>query len=514
MSRACCRCRRARIPISKCLVAAQLLALRAAQLLALRAAQLLALRAAQLLALRAAQLLALRDAYMELPTTATVNGRMSTQLQYQPDALAQQLAHAIRLADSLFDMLTEDAWLMRPIALRHPCVFYYGHLSAFAWNQVFRYTLGRDSFNAEFDQLFERGIDPPDTDEPSGHTAVLRWPDRGAIAEYKSRVETSLFDLIRSRLGDSKTREALYMVLEHYLMHVETFSYMLHQLPNHFKRRPADESVKYLDRAVRNQVIEIPGGLVTLGARRGSLEFGWDNEFGELSAISQTFAVDRFPTTNGEYLKFVESGGYSNRRLWSDDGWRWVTSTNLAYPRFWSPSPRHGWRFRGMFAEEPLLMSAPVWVSHVEAEAFARWKGARLLTEVEYHRCAFGTADGDERLYPWGFAVPRSVYGDFGELRFTPTPVGSHPDGASAFGVEDLMGGGWEWTSTLLAPFPDFSAHPTYAGYSADFFKDTHFVMKGASPVTPVRLLRRSFRNWFQPHYPYVYAKFRCAYDV
>jgi iron(II)-dependent oxidoreductase len=306
------------------------------------------------------------------------------------------------------------------------------------------------------------------------------------------------------------------MVLEHYLMHVETFAYMLHQLPPHFKRSNGYQALKYLDRRVRNEVIEVPGGQVTLGADPGALEFGWDNEFCQLSSMTESFAMDRYPVTNGDFLKFVEGGGYNDRTLWSENGWQWITLTHRTHPQFWSPSPNPSkpWQFRGMFGAEPLILSAPVWVSHVEAEAFARWKGGRLPTESEYHRAAFGTADGDERAQPWGFALPRSAYGDFGELRFAPQPVGSHPEGASAFGLEDLIGGGWEWTSSLFAPFSGFKAHKTYAGYSADFFDDHHYVMKGASPVTPLRLIRRSFRNWFQPHYPYVYAKFRCVYEL
>ena len=92
-----------------------------------------------------------------------------------------------------------------------------------------------------------------------------------------------------------------------------------------------------------------------------------------------------------------------------------------------------------------------------------------------------------------------------------PTPVGAHPDGDSAFGVADLVGNGWEWTSTPFAPLPGFEAFPFYPGYSANFFDGKHFVMKGGSARTAACMLRRSFRNWFQPHYPYVYATFRCV---
>ncbi len=87
----------------------------------------------------------------------------------------------------------------------------------------------------------------------------------------------------------------------------------------------------------------------------------------------------------------------------------------------------------------------------------------------------------------------------------------AHPAAASAFGVRDLVGNGWEWTSTVFEPFTGFAPLPSYPEYSAEFFDGDHFVMKGASPVTSRTLVRRGFRNWFRPRYPYVYASFRCV---
>jgi formylglycine-generating enzyme required for sulfatase activity len=155
-----------------------------------------------------------------------------------------------------------------------------------------------------------------------------------------------------------------------------------------------------------------------------------------------------------------------------------------------------------------------VYVSHAEASAFARWRGARLPTESEFQRAAFGTVPGDERVHPWGDAEPSPQRGMFDFASWDPAPAGSHPAGRSAFGVEDLVGNGWEWTSTVFAPFPGFRAMASYPEYSADFFDGEHFVMKGASTATARELLRPSFRNWFRPHYPYVYATFRLARDA
>lgn len=163
-----------------------------------------------------------------------------------------------------------------------------------------------------------------------------------------------------------------------------------------------------------------------------------------------------------------------------------------------------------MFDRFPLPLGWPTYVSHAEASAFARWRGTRLPTEAEFQRAAFGSSDG-ERVHPWGDAVPSPAHGVFDISSWDPEPAGAHPQGASAFGVEDLVGNGWEWTSSTFAPFPGFRPMPSYPEYSADFFDGEHFVMKGASPATARELLRPTFRNWFRPRYPYVYATFRCA---
>ena len=181
-----------------------------------------------------------------------------------------------------------------------------------------------------------------------------------------------------------------------------------------------------------------------------------------------------------------------------------------AIPSFWAK--RDGeWMQTTMFEEVPLPLAWPAYVSNEQASAYASWRGARLMTEPEFHRAAYGTPDGLERPQPWGNATPSSEHGNFGCDHWDPVPVGTYPAGASEWGVHELVGNGWEWTSTVFAPLPGFTRMVSYPGYSADFFDGDHYVMKGASAVTSRELIRRSFRNWFRPNYPYVYAKFRLA---
>src|SRR3984885_15047612 len=397
-------------------------------------------------------------------------------------ALQEQLDSARLLTDSIFKLLKPEALYSRPIPERHRLVFYLGHLEAFDWNLIARKTMGVGSLSPQFDTLFEFGIDPPvgqaATDEPAD------WPSIEEIRSYNRRVRARIDDLL-----DQAPEQILHVALEHRLMHAETLAYLLHNLPYDQKTSPAAAVVHFTDHLV-NPMIEIAPGVATLGQKPG--EFGWDNEFDEHTVNVPGFRVGKYKITNGQYLDFVREGAPA--------------------PHFWI---QRGDRFiyRGMFSEIPLPLNAPVYVTHAEATAYARWAGKRLPTEAQFHRAAYETPEGVERPYPWGSAAPDEPRGNFDFHHWDPVDVNANPAGDSASGVSQLLGNGWEWTATKFGPFPGFQPMPFYLGYSQNFFDEEHFVMKGGSPVTAACMLRSSFRNWFRPNYPYVYASFRVVED-
>jgi len=214
--------------------------------------------------------------------------------------------------------------------------------------------------------------------------------------------------------------------------------------------------------------------------------------------------------SNADFLQFVNSSGYEARQFWADADWQWKSECKISHPVFWKQSGNE-WLYRTMFNEIPLPLDWPVYVSQAEASAYARWAGKSLPTEAEWHRAAYGTQDDTQRRYAWGNESPNARLCNADLARWTPVPVNALPSGQSSFGVHGMLGNGWEWTSTEFAPFPGFERFPFYPGYSANFFDGKHFVMKGGSPRTAACMLRPSFRNWFQPHYQYVYAGFRCV---
>jgi len=397
----------------------------------------------------------------------------------------------------LFALVEPSAYYERPIALRHPVVFYEGHLPAFSLNKLVREALGGPAVDPALERLFERGIDPADVSDAARHERDS-WPDRARVREFGAACDAAVLQaLANGDLTDSarspmlERAQAAYTILEHEEMHHETLLYMLHRLP-YERKRSRGRAGAYVEReALARGRVAVPAGAATLGARRDRLQFGWDNEFDELTVAAGAFEIGVNNVTNGEWLAFVKAGG--------------------PVPSFWieRSGSRAGFNLLGMFEEMPLPLSWPVYVTQAQARAYAAWKGARLPSEVEYHRAAFGTPAGIERPFPWGDEQPTSKHGNFDFRRFDPESVGINPAGASAWGVHDLVGNGWEWTSTEFAPLPGFTPMASYLPYSADFFDGDHFVIKGASPVTSRHQVRRSFRNWYRPQYPYVYATFR-----
>ena len=417
---------------------------------------------------------------------------------------------------SLFDLIEDEAYFDRPIAVRHPIVFYEGHLPAFSFNTLVRKALSGSSIDPELERFFARGIDPPEGPSATSdsHDAA-RWPSREAVrafaAEADERVIDALLHAEIDRPGDPllDRSEAVFAILEHEAMHQETLLYMWHRLPFDQKRKPADYQWATAGTEPAAEWVEIPGGSVKLGVDRTAIPFGWDNEFPACVRQVPTFAIERHDVTNARFLEFVEAGGYRDPRWWTAEDWAWIQTERIAHPSFWEREGRDWW-WRGMFERIPLPASWPVYVSHAEASAFARWRGSRLPTEAEFQCAAYGSAD-DDRPWPWGCTDPSASSGVFDFARWDPAPVGTHASGASPHGVHDLVGNGWEWTSTPFEPFPGFRQMASYPEYSADFFDGQHFVMKGASPATSRELLRPTFRNWFRPRYPYVYATFRCV---
>lgn len=359
----------------------------------------------------------------------------------------------------------------------------------------------------------------PDVLDPSKchpHSELRNtWPSYEEITEYKLRVR----DEILNRLDTSSFDELriFSMILEHELMHQETLMYMLIQMENEYKWKCTD--VKELNESksitIKKEKVFVEGGKVYLGKDKDS-DFAWDNEIPKREYFVNSFLMDNLNVTIGEYLEFVNEGNYNNKKYWTEDNWKWKQSINLQYPILWKEAGGT-FEIKTLEGYKPIedILNWPVIVSHAEASAYAKWKYAFLPTELEYQRAVYTTKNGDVRRYPWGDEDPiPGVHGNFGWVSPHCSPVGSHPQGVSGWGIHDSIGDAWEWTSTIFDGHKGFSEDPLYPGYSADFFDGKHYVLKGGSYVTDTMLIRSTFRNWYQDKYLYMFAKFRLVYRI
>jgi formylglycine-generating enzyme required for sulfatase activity len=376
------------------------------------------------------------------------------------------LRHARTVVDRVFSVVRTNSMYERPIPERNRLIFYLGHLEAFDRNLV-REAAHLSDIDPALDRLFAFGIDPEPGCLPSDQPSD--WPELPEVEEYRDRVRAEI-----EECWMSLPEQLRHVALEHRLMHAETLAYLIHNLrPDQLEAPREAESIPSSGSTPRTEWCPVPAGEATLG-RDCAHGFGWDNEFPRITVPVDAFRIARRKVSNGDYLRFVEQGG--------------------PVPHYWFERGGNWWLQR-TFDSVPLPLDWPVWVTHSQATAYAEWSGGRLPTEAEWHRAA---EDAE------------FLTGNFNARRWDPEPVDANPASASRWGVEDLCGNGWEWTSTLFRPFPGFRPFAFYPGYSANFFDDDHYVMKGASPRTDGVFTRRSFRNWFRKDYPYVFAAFRC----
>jgi len=224
------------------------------------------------------------------------------------------------------------------------------------------------------------------------------------------------------------------------------------------------------------------------------------------------YFIDTAPVTNADYAGFVDAGGYGDSRWWDDEGWAWRQEAGLEHPQFWRREGLSSWsRSRFGWREELPPDEAVQHVCWHEAAAYARWRGKRLPTEVEWEKAAsWDASTGQKRRYPWGDDEPTSRQANLGQAHLGPAAVGAYPAGASPYGCLQMIGDVWEWTSSAFEPYPGFRSFP-YREYSEVFYASGYKVLRGGSWATHPSAVRTTFRNWDYAIRRQLFCGFRCA---
>ena len=407
--------------------------------------------------------------------------------------------YAWDLYEHLFSSLVDDeTFVLQPDPLRHPLVFYLGHTAAFYVNKLRLAGVIDEDVDRRFESVFAKGVDP---ELPEHLDSNLGWPSIPEVRDYRRRVHQLVCRVIETTelnlpVGPSHPLWSLLMSIEHDLIHFETSSVLIRQLPVERVARPEGWLYAPTHGGVENRLVEVEGGRVVLGKPADHPLFGWDNEYGRLELTVKPFLVARNLVTNGEFLEFLRGGGYHDERCWTGQGWEWRQREEVEHPKFWV-SRGGEFVYRAMFDEISLPGQWPVEVNAHEAAAFCRWKGEgwRLLSEAEFallsDRCQDPLTCSDYNLnFRYGSSTPVG-YGQSGE-------------------VTDLWGNVWDWLADDFYPLPGFKTHDLYEDFSNGYMDSEHGMMLGGSWATTGTGASRFYRLWFRRHF-YQHAGFRLA---
>ncbi|CAN5206404.1 ergothioneine biosynthesis protein EgtB [soil metagenome] len=460
------------------------------------------------------------------------------------DRLARRMDEGRRWTFGLLDPLDDDAMHRSHSRIMSPLVWDLGHIGNFEELWLLR-ALGDTSLH---DPDLDRVYNPFDNPRwVRADLPLLRRPDATAyLAEIRARarhlLQTAELDPDHPLLADGFV---YHLVDQHEAQHQETMLQALDLRGDTADSDageladPGDPRLSlYLPAAARSlpaaravddtEVVVVPAGPFGLGApssrdlpagsppaARDVAVAAYDNERPRHTVDVGAFAIERFPVTARRYAAFIADGGYADDRWWSPRGREWRAETGHAAPQGWLPAADGGWSIRRFDRVTPLDPRELVeHVSFFEAEAFAAWAGGRLPTEVEWEKAALhDPATGVTRVHPWGDAPPTPRLANVDRVLWGPSLVGSHPGGASAYGVEHLLGDSYEWTSSGFEPYPGYVTHP-YPEYSEVFFGGDYRVLRGASWATRASVTRATFRNWDHPYRRQIFAGLRVAYDV
>eukprot|EP01035_Chromulina_nebulosa_P019627 gene19627-25537_t len=407
--------------------------------------------------------------------------------------------------NQVFSYLTDELWYSKPIAYRHPFIFYLGHMSSFASNLVKRfYPNNFIEINELFDLVFERGIDPDVNNNNCKHRHSwmneLNWTDLNIndITNYRDKVRGMLIDILNDLLISDRGETLLHVMLEHEYMHQETLQYMLIQIPVvQLNIRESNQEIKINKIQTPNDWLFIPGSdNVKIGRNYNDEGFGWDNEFGGHVEIVKDLYVQCNVITNKDFLAFVKSDGYSRVDYWDEESFQFFLD-KPKHPILWIERDDGSFDVR-VNVEHQLEWSEaedyPVVVSWVEASAYCKWLSI-------YMRCDFKLPSEAE----WIHSIRNTLQSNH----------------------KYWTGDYWEWTNSIFKGHNNYDVNKSkssiystelmYSEYSVDFWDNQHYVMLGKSHATTDHIMgskffnqRITFRNWFQKLYRYMFTSFRC----
>ena len=410
--------------------------------------------------------------------------------------------------ESLFQCLRSDeSYYVKPIALRHPLIFYFGHTATFFINKLLLSQLITKRLNPHFESMFAVGVDEMSWDDLNEQH--YDWPSVEAVREYRGQVRALVLNIIEYAplslpIDWHHPWWAIIMGIEHERIHLETSSVLIRQHDlKYVYNHPAWQAKVETGHAPENKLLDVPACQVLLNKNHQNPYYGWDNEYGEHQADVTAFQASQYLTSNQEFLAFVDAQGYQSAAYWSEEGDAWRLYSQAKHPTFWRLTAQ-GWTLRLMLEEIPMPWDWPVEVNYHEAHAFCQWKSQqtqqpiRLPTEDEWYAL---------HLYV-GLALDQTPSHANIALRHAThsCPINRFQHGD----FFDVQGNVWQWTETPIYPFEGFQVHPIYDDFSTPTFDGRHNLIKGGSWISggneALAISRYAFRRHFFQHAGFRYV--------
>jgi ergothioneine biosynthesis protein EgtB len=425
----------------------------------------------------------------------------------------------------IVEPLEIEDYVIQTADFMSPPRWHIGHTSWFFETVLQKYQPEYRTYSEEFLFYFNSYYE--------GFGARIERPRRGARSRptvretlhYREYIDEGMSRFIESagKRDDAETILAIVRLgLEHEMQHQELLVYDIkHLLCDQF-----DAPMRLAPRPIKgvSGMAEVEGGLSEVGYEGwgsstvregvGNYDFAFDNEKPRHKVFLEDFLIDRAPVTNGDYLDFIKAGGYQEFRWWHSAGWEKLNQERWQAPLYWEQHDGE-WMIRdftGLHRVENKLSDPVSHVSFLEASAFAKWAGKRLPTEAEWERAATYLPELHAKHdFPWGNPAPGETDGNlFENGLWSVAPIGSFPDGQSAYGCQQMIGDVWEWTTSDYVPYPGFKSE--FDEYNDKWFVGQK-VLRGGSFATPRVHIRSTYRNFFYPHERWMIAGFRCAKD-
>lgn len=464
---------------------------------------------------------------------------MVAQLQKAQHSQARSIAefyqHVRSRTLEIVAPLEIEDYVIQTAEFMSPPRWHIGHTSWFFETVLQKFQQGYRTYSDDFLFYFNSYYEGfgPRIERPKRGTRSR--PTVAETKKYRAHIDEQMLGFIEEVSSRDDAESILKIVrlgLEHEMQHQELLVYDIkHLLCDQFDApmKPAPAPVESV-----SGMVEIEGGLFELGyhdrgtsptVREGSgqsgvkpphsKEFAWDNEKPAHKVFLEDFSIDRAPVSVGDYLEFINGGGYQDFRWWYSAGWEKVNTEHWQAPLYWERRDDE-WMIRDFAGLHRAIDKANEPVSHVsflEASAYAKWAGKRLPTESEWEKAAmFSASANSKQNFPWGDATPDESHANlFENGLWSVAPIGSFPQGQTAYGCHQMIGDVWEWTTSDYVAYPGFKSE--FDEYNDKWFVSQK-VLRGGSFATPQIHIRSTYRNFFYPHERWMIAGFRCAQDI